>query len=278
MIAEIFQIQKYSFKLLILKPNLFMKAMNTTKIETLVAEFQLRSKGMIDFGKYLYYAITHHSTCIEGSTLTESQVVNLLEYGKPATNKPFDHHLMVVDHFHALQFVVGEAEKKRKLSPEFIQEISASVMKNTGGVVNTVLGNYNIAGGEFRMGTVRAGTRTFPDYKKVPELVEQLCSETNKKLISVQTFEERCNLAFQVHFQLVSIHPFGDGNGRTSRLLMNYIQTFFGLPLSIVFQQDRIRYINALETSRAKESEKPFFDFMYSQYSKFLKREIHLLK
>ncbi len=260
--------------MLILKPNLCMQLMDATKIEALVAEFQLRSKGMIDFGKYSYYAITHHSTSIEGSTLTESQVVNLLEYGKPATNKPFDHHLMVVDHFHALQFVVEEAEKKRELSTEFIQEMNALVMKNTGGVVNTVLGNYNIAGGDFRLGTVRAGTRTFPDYKKVPELVTQLCREINEKLKVVQTFEEKSNLAFQVHFRLVSIHPFGDGNGRTSRLLMNYIQAFFGLPLSIVFQQDRIRYINALESSRTKENEKPFFDFMYSQYSKFLKKEI----
>ena len=185
--------------------------MNTGKTEALVVDYQLRSKGMIDFGKYSYYAITHHSTSIEGSTLTESQVVNLLEYGKPSTNKPFEHHLMVVDHFHALQFVVGEAEKKRQLSSEFIQEISALVMKNTGSVVNTALGNYNIAGGEFRLGTVRAGTRTFPDYKKVPGLVTQLCKETSEKLKTVQTFEEKCDLAFHVHFQLVSIHPFGDG-------------------------------------------------------------------
>ena len=255
-----------------------MQTMNIIKIEALVTEFQLRSKGMIDFGKYSYYAITHHSTSIEGSTLTESQVVNLLEYGKPATNKPFDHHLMVVDHFHALQFVLKEAEKKRALSPEFIQEMNALVMKNTGGIVNTALGNYNIAGGEFRLGTVRAGTRTFPDYKKVPDLVTQLCREINEKLNSIRTFEEKCSLAFQVHFQFVSIHPFGDGNGRTSRLLMNYIQAFFGLPLSIVFQQDRIRYINALEASRMKGNEQPFFDFMYSQYSKFLKKEIDHLK
>lgn len=255
-----------------------MQTMNIAKIEALVTEFQLRSKGMIDFGKYSYYAITHHSTSIEGSTLTESQVVNLLEYGKPATNKPFDHHLMVVDHFHALQFVMKEAEKKRALSPEFIQEMNALVMKNTGGIVNTALGNYNIAGGEFRLGTVRAGTRTFPDYKKVPDLVTLLCREINEKLNSIRTFDEKCNLAFHVHFQLVSIHPFGDGNGRTSRLLMNYIQAIFGLPLSLVFQQDRIRYINALETSRMKGNEQPFLNFMYSQYSKFLNKEIDQLK
>lgn len=92
------------------------------------------------------------------------------------------------------------------------------------------------------------------------------------------TFEEKSNLAFHVHFQFVSIHPFGEGNGRTSRLLMNYIQAWYGLPLSIVFKQDRIRYINALEAARIKDTDEPFFDFMYSQYSKFLKNEISQLK
>lgn len=255
-----------------------LAAMSKIDVETLVNDFQKRSKGVVDFNKYSYYAITHHSTSIEGSTLTESQVINLLDYGKPAANKPFEHHSMVVDYFHALQFVIAEAENKRPMSMKFIQEIASKAMKNTGSEVNTVLGNYNIAKGEFRLSTVRAGMRTFPDYKKVPEMMSRLCVETNEKLKTARTFEEKCNLAFQVHFQFVSIHPFGDGNGRTSRLLMNYIQAWFGLPLSIVYKQDRIRYINALEAAREKESEEPFLNFMYSQYSKFLKKEISQLK
>lgn len=252
--------------------------MNTKDIEELAGEYAKRSKGVIDFSKYSYYAITHHSTSIEGSTLTESQVINLLEYGKPAANKPFEHHSMVVDYYHALQFVLAEAHNKRPMSSEFIQEIGSKVMKNTGGVVNTILGNYNIANGEFRLGTVRAGTRTFPDYKKVPELIAGLCVEANERIKTDLTFEEKSSLAFKVHFQFVSIHPFGDGNGRTSRLLMNYIQAWFGLPLSIVYKQDRIRYINALEAAREKETDEPFLNFMYSQYLKFLKKEIKQLK
>jgi Fic family protein len=248
--------------------------MNVLEIESLANDFQTKSKGLVDFGKYAYYAVTHHSTSIEGSTLTESQVINLLDFGKPAANKPFEHHSMVVDHFNALQFVVSEAEKKRKLSPDFIREIASRVMKNTGTEVNTVAGSYNIASGDFRIGTVRAGTRTFPDYRKVPDLVNRLCSEINEKLIIADTFEDKCNLAFSAHFQLVSIHPFGDGNGRVSRLIMNFIQAWFGLPLSMVFKQDRIRYINALEAARIKENEQPILNFMYGQYTKFLKKEI----
>ena len=50
------------------------------------------------------------------------------------------------------------------------------------------------------------------------------------------TVEEKLQLSFSTHFDLVSIHPFYDGNGRTSRLLMNFIQQYFHLPLAIVYK------------------------------------------
>ena len=249
------------------------------KIQELVKRHNELSKGSVDYEKYALFAATHHSTAIEGSTLTESQVINLLEYGKPAANKPFEHNQMVYDHHKALLFVVELARKKTVLSPLIVREIGAKVMYSTGGFVNTVFGQYNIAAGDFRLSSVRAGTRTFPDAQKVAMLVEAFCQQTNYDLREAKTFEEKCELAFKVHFDFVSIHPFGDGNGRTSRLLMNFVQSYFGLPLSIVFKQDRIKYINSLEDARNKENLKPFYDFMNKQYAKFLSTEIeHLQK
>jgi Fic family protein len=252
--------------------------MNTKAIEQLAKEYMRLSSGIVDFKKYTWYSITHHSTSIEGSTLTGSQVINLLEYGKPAPKKPFEHHLMVSDYFNAMSFAMDQAEEKRPLSTEFIKEIGALVMKNTGGEINAMAGNYNTSKGEFRKSTVRAGTRIFPDYKKVPLMVETLCDQTNKAVKKASTFEQKNSLSFELHFNLVSIHPFGDGNGRTSRLLMNYIQSFLGLPLSVVFKSDRIGYIDALELARKQENTEPFYRFMYGQYSKFLKHEINTLK
>lgn len=244
-------------------------------LDKLIKEYLTATKGTVDYKKYAYYAITHHSTVIEGSSLTESQVVNLLEYGKTAASKPFEHHLMVNDHYAALQFVVNRAAKdKSKLSVKLIQEIAALVMKNTGGFVNTAIGSYNISRGEFRLGTVRAGSRIFPNYQKVPDMVSKLVSELNHKMEQKLTLREKCELAFRAHFEFVSIHPFGDGNGRTARLLMNYIQAYFDLPLSIVFKQDRIKYIDALEASRKKDNLEAFNTFMFGQYKKFLKHEI----
>ncbi len=250
--------------------------MKTT--EALIKEYKSLSKGMIDAQKYAYYAATHHSTAIEGSTLTESQVINLLEFGKSAANKPFEENLMVFDHHQAILFVLAQAKNKTEITPQFLRQIAALVCKNTGGIVNTILGNYDIAKGDFRLGSVRAGNRFFPDAKKVPKLIDNFCIITNVEIIRAKSIEAKLRLAFSVHFQLVSIHPFGDGNGRTSRLLMNFVQAYFNLPLGIVYKSDRIKYINALEAARNAENEDVFIDFMFRQYHKFLKDEIKNLQ
>ena len=85
---------------------------------------------------------------------------------------------------------------------------------------------------------------------------------------------EQLNLSFDAHFNLVSIHPFYDGNGRTSRLLMNYIQRFFELPLAIVFNESKADYIQALIDARAKNDLEIFRSFMRDEYAKYLLSEI----
>ena len=65
----------------------YLCKMKIQEINKLADIYLKLSEEMIDHDKYTYYAITHHSTAIEGSTLTEKQSVNLLEYGKPAALK-----------------------------------------------------------------------------------------------------------------------------------------------------------------------------------------------
>lgn len=252
--------------------------MNLTELESLCKEYNKITKGIVDFDKYTYYAITHHSTVIEGSTLTESQVINLLEYGKTALNKPFEHHQMVFDHYKALLFIIKHAKEKNRIDLEFLKKTASILMKNTGSYIKTVLGSYDISNGDFRLSSVRAGNRSFPDYKKVPILINDLIKEVNQGLEKNKTFKDKCELAFKFHFDFVSIHPFGDGNGRTSRLMMNFVQAYFKLPLSPVFKENRIKYINALERTREKNDITVFYKFMFSQYEKFLKNELKTLK
>ncbi len=243
-------------------------------IEQLIKEHKNLTKGIVNYDKHAFYVSTFHSTAIEGSTLTEGQVIDLLSYGKTSPKKPFQDHLMVMDHYQAMIYTINLAKNKIPLSIKNIQEIGALVMKNTGSTINTALGTYDISKGEFRKSSVYAGRRQFPDAKKVNQMVSILLLSINKEIQKVKTVEDKLKLAFKIHFEFVSIHPFGDGNGRVSRLLMNYVQQYFNLPTSIVFKNSRIKYIEALEASRKTESLEPFYKFMFSEYSKFLKIEI----
>ena len=121
-------------------------------------------------------------------------------------------------------------------------------MKNTGSVYNTVFGEIDAS----------------------TDLVKRL----DENLPKVQGYEEQLKLSFSAHFDLVSIHPFYDGNGRASRLLMNYIQAYHGLPLAIVFKEDKADYYVALQETRKQEDMQVFYAFMFGQYRKHLEQEI----
>ncbi|MCB9042139.1 MAG: Fic family protein [Lewinellaceae bacterium] len=229
---------------------------------------------VVDYDKFNLYAITHHSTFLEGSTLTEIETQLLLEEGRTPKGKPLAHSLMVKDHHNALHFVLEKGRGRAAIKAALVREINARVLKNTGSVYKTALGEVDSSKGEYRLSNVRVGDRYFVAYNKVAPLTEQLCSRLNQKLAEVDTVESQLLLSFDAHFDLVSIHPFYDGNGRTARLLMNFIQAYFELPLSIVFSEDKVDYFEALEKTRKKEDLSFFRDFMRAQYVKYLKSEI----
>ncbi len=244
------------------------------EIEDLSKQYYKLSSNNIDHEKYTAYALTHHSTVIEGCTLTESQMINLLEFGKTTSSKPYEHHFMVSDLYKAFLFMNYYSRSNEQVNLNFIQELGGLVVKNKGGLVSTIGGNFDISKGEFRLCAVHAGSRFFPDYKKIPKLITDFIKETNSELQKVKTFREKMELAFKIHFDFLSIHPFGDGNGRTARLLTNYIQNHFEIPYTIVLKEDRLKYYKALEKAREEENLQPFYDFMFSQHLKLIKREI----
>ena len=99
--------------------------------------------------------------------------------------------------------------------------------------------------------------------------MKTLVSEINTKIETVKTFRQKCELAFEMHYRFVSIHPFADGNERTTRLLMNYILAMFDLPI----KSSRIAYIQALERARETGNPAVFYNFMYRQYQKFIEKK-----
>ncbi len=244
------------------------------ELEKLTKKYhELNLQEVINYEKFCMISIMWHSTKIEGCSLTETDTKVLIENDITAKGKPLRDHLMLKDHFAAFQFIQQQAKLKRKLSAEFIKEIGAMLMQNTGSIVNTVLGTFDISKGDFRLAQVYVDKKYFPDYSKVPDLTDKLCKLINDKIDDVKN-EDILKLAADLHYNFVNIHPFGDGNGRTSRLLMNYVQIYHNQPFIKIFTEDRAEYIDCLNETEEKENIDIFRTFIAKQQIKFLTAEI----
>lgn len=247
------------------------------KIEGLYHEFQeLGISQSVDYEKYYLYSLITHSTAIEGSTLTEMDTQLLFDEGVTAKGKPLVHHLMNEDLKDAYEFAKEECKCNTEITPAFLQKLNAMLMRTTGSVHNAMGGSFDSSKGEFRLCGVTAGVggRSYMSYQKVPAMVKEFCSILTKTQKVVSTLQEQYELSFNVHLNLVTIHPWVDGNGRTSRLLMNYLQFCYGLFPTKIFKEDRADYILSLQHSQDDETNQPFLDFMATQLQKSLSLEI----
>ncbi len=255
-----------------------MKNWEEKIVKLLERYFMLNLNQDIDWEKFSHYAIVHHSTSIEGASLSIHETTVLLDEGLTAKGKPLMHHLMQTDHYKALLFTLDAANKKKLLTPHIIKQLAALVMQGTGSLHHTALGTFDSSKGDFRLLNVHAGETRFVDFTKVPDLVQLFCDELNQFLQQQQRLVDGLQASFDAHFNLVSIHPFADGNGRISRLIMNYIQHYYQLPLAIVFKEDKSAYYEALTEARKSEDITIFRHFMYKQYEKLLLMEIRKAK
>ena len=140
---------------------------------------------------------------------------------------------------------------------QLLQQLSALVMRRTGGEYSTIAGQFDSSKGEFRLCNVSAGIggRSYIAYNKVPRAVEDFCKWLNVEIANIDQADiAACyRLSFKAHFRLVTIHPWVDGNGRTTRLVMNMIQRQLGLIPSILSKEDKGEYIQSLVDSRENE-------------------------
>ena len=139
-------------------------------------------------------------------------------------------------------------------------------------------GTFSAARGELRKVNVTAGIggKSYLSYLKVPQRLVAFCEELNKRRKSVDGSDVAAiyDLSFWAHFELVSIHPWADGNGRTSRLLMNLLQWEFGVLPTKVLKEDKSEYIQALIDTRENEDINIFLDCMTQLHCRHLKSDI----
>ena len=248
----------------------------STELEAVSREYAELAlpQTVFDYEKYRLYQIVGSSTRLEGATLTDAEVEVLLEQGRTAPGKLLEHHLMVQDNFRAMQYALAEADRKTPVSPTLLQAFNARNVKQTGSVIQTILGNVDMTQGEFRVSAVKSDALGYyEEASKVPGRVDQLCASINKRLEESKSLSEQLLCAFDAHSDLVLIHPWYDGNKRTSRLLMNYIERYFGLPLTTVHKEDVHGYLSALKALKDNNDRTPFHTFMFGQHIKTLKTE-----
>ncbi len=234
----------------------------------------LNLQDILDYEKFSMISIIFHSTKIEGCSLSELDTRILLDKNITAKGKLLADHLMIKDHYHAFLFAKSEAKKKRELSVSFLQEACSILMKNTGQLINAIGGTFDTSKGDLRLAEVYVDKKYFPDFKKVPVMLRHLMEGINQRLSSVSDDDEILCLAADLHYNLFNIHPFADGNGRLSRLFMNYILMYFDRPLVKIFTEDRAKYIDVLNKTEEEEDLSVFRDFIAKQQNKFFKSEI----
>ena len=256
--------------------------MEMDRLGEVLREYErLGIRQQINYEKFYLYSIITHSTAIEGSTMTEIENQLLFDEGIAAA-KPMPEQLMNLDLKHAYESAFSLAERHEEITPQILCELSALLMKNTGSVYNTIAGTFSSADGDFRLLNVSAGRggKSYIAWQKVPGRLAEFCSWLNENRTELGSADPTCVylFSFEAHYRLVSIHPWADGNGRMSRLVMNLLQHEAGLVPSIVKKEKRAAYIQSLAASQESGDKGAFLQFMLEHHIDNIRTQIREYK
>ena len=249
------------------------------KLEQLVTRYrELGIDNQIDYDKFYLYSLITHSTAIEGSTITELENQIMFDHGVSLKGKSIEEQSMNLDLKVAYEKAIELAKQHKPITIDLLISLSALVMRNTGKEYNTALGNFSSARGELRLLNVTAGVggRSYMNYSKVPAKLAEFCEKLNSEraMASTMSVDELYLMSFDAHYNLVTIHPWADGNGRMARLVMNMLQFEFGLIPTKILKEDKEEYIKALVATREDDNLDIFRGFMTSMMEQNLQNEI----
>ena len=206
---------------------------------------------------------TYNSNGIEGNTLTLRETQVVLE-GITVGGKSIKEHLEAINHEKAILFLDDLLKDNEPISEWNIKNIHQLILKD---IDNENAGKYrkeNV--------TIKGATHIPPDYLKVPELMEKL-------ILTYNTWSEYHPIiqAALLHGELVKIHPFVDGNGRTSRLLMNLVLMNNGYNPVIIKKESRLKYYEALDKAHITGNYTDFVKLVTKLEIEMLKKYLELL-
>lgn len=249
-------------------------------LEKILTEYKSLNLGDVqNFERFNELLLIHSSSAMEGSTLTLEETEMLIEENVTPKGKPLEHSLMIKDHYEALKYVITESKRLDKVTEGMIKKIGSLVMKSTGGEYSSALGTVDSRLGDYRKSASRAaGGSYYVSHEKIESMMRDLISNINASLNKVSYPSDIITLSSYAHLQLLTIHPFVDGNGRSARLLQNLILQKHEMPLMIIRHEQKSDYISAIKMAREKEDVGPFKSFIEKEYSYHLKLEVDRAK
>ncbi|MBU0729281.1 MAG: Fic family protein [Proteobacteria bacterium] len=190
---------------------------------------------------------TYNSNAIEGNTLTLRETKLVLEDGLTVGGKSMREHLEAINHREAIAYVEELAREDELLLERHLKEIHALVLREI---------DQQYAG-RYRDIQVRiSGSNHLPPE---PFLVGERMQAFARKWLTNTQITHPVVQAALAHYELVAIHPFVDGNGRTARLIMNLMLMRKGYAPAIILKNDRKKYYDALEKAHKGKTE----DFIF---------------
>ncbi|GAB3806483.1 hypothetical protein GCM10028819_41920 [Spirosoma humi] len=214
--------------------------------------------------------LTYHATALEGASLTFAQTCQLIQNDQPVSDYWLPDQLRILDHYQALEQILTMASQRQPINRIALQEIAATLMRQTGESVYSLLSQFDTRRGDLRIDSVLIGKRPLLAAHKLPAALDELLKGINTHISQLKTPRQMYDFAFEVHFQLLTLHPFGAGNGPMARLLMNYVERYHNLPLSLVYVDQRVAYLSSLEASWQQKTTVAIVQFMHSQLVRLL--------
>ena len=239
---------------------------------------ELGISEQIDYEKFYLYSIITHSTAIEGSTVTEVEAQLLFDEGITSSKRTMVEQMMNLDLKVAYEYGMQWIRKHEPITVEWLVTLASKVMARTGSEYHSLGGDFDASKGEIRKLNVTAGIggKAYMSYLKVPMKLQAFCEELNRRRSEIDPSDIAAvyELSFWAHFELVTIHPWADGNGRTCRLLMNLLQMEYGVLPTKVLKEDKAEYIQALIDTREEEDMEIFLNCMSRLHCQHLRNDI----
>ena len=195
--------------------------------------------------------MTYNSNAIEGNSLTLKETFLVINEGITVKGKPLKDHLEARDHHLTLNYLYDLVEngKRHTISEHLIRSMHQLIMQETDKEWAGVYRNANVI--------ISGADYIPPDALEVAHKMKELIGWIKDNKSNLHIVE----LAALLHHKLVYIHPFFDGNGRISRIIMNLLLMQYGFPLVIILKNDRKKYYNVLSQAD-KENYKPLVQFI----------------